>query len=547
MAYEKALTSLGRERERLRDFSMRAALEDDPQRVQRYALEGAGLFADFSRHRIDDQVLAQLEAYGRVRGMAQALDDLQAGRVVNASEHQAAHHLALRDLSAMTADVEARAQVVRQRQAMFRLLEDLRQGQRRGARGARIDTLINIGVGGSDLGAAMAVEALRRFDTGDFKVHFISSIDAVAVRQLLPRLDFDRCLFIMASKSFTTIDAWANLQRIREAMRAAGYQDSEMAQHLAGISAHPERMQAAGIPEPLQLHILPTIGGRFSIASSMGLVLAASLGEQGYMRFLAGMHAMDRHVLHHAERSLAGRMALLSWWYVEFWQAQAHAVLPYHQSLQHFPKYLTQLEMESLGKSCDPQGQAIAHAGQVILGDVGSNAQHAFMQLLHQGTHCIPADIIACARMPEAHAHQADLNLANALAQGRALAFGYSLEEARREFPHESAACWQCRVHPGNRPSTTLLLPELTPESLGALIALYEHKTFLQAQLWGVNPFDQMGVELGKRLAKPLVGMLAGEASMTTLDASTRTLLEHIICRRRAGDAPRDKDFKVGL
>ncbi len=532
MVSESPILALQQERQRLARFSLREALQQDPQRVQRYALQVGDLYADFSRHLIDDAVLQQLEAHGRRVGMAQALDDLQAGRQVNPSEKQAAHHLALRDLSAVTADAGARGAIEAQRRQLFHFLAALRCGDLRGARGARIDTLINVGVGGSDLGAAMAVEALQGVAESAFKVHFVSSIDGVAIHELLARIDLDRSLFVMASKSFTTADAWANLQTVREAMAVRGYGDEECRRHIAGISAYPERMRAAGIAEDLQLEILPTIGGRFSLSSSMGLVLAARLGEAGFMDFLAGMHAMDRHTLALAERSMPGRMALLTWWYAEFWQARAQAVLPYHQWLIHLPRYLAQLEMESLGKACDGSGQALQHAGQVVFGDVGSNAQHAFMQLLHQGTHCIPADIIAFTNLPESNRRQADLNLANALAQGRALALGFTLSEAQQEFPGDSEASWRCRVHPGNRPSTTLLAPCLNAYHLGSLIALYEHKTFLLAQLWRVNPFDQMGVELGKRLAQPLVGMLAGERPAVTLDASTAALLAEITAHR---------------
>ena len=533
MACEQPFLLLQGERQRLAHFSLRAALQQDAQRVQRYALQVGDLYADFSRHLIDDAALSQLEAHGRSVGMAQALDHLQAGRQVNPSEKQAAHHLASRDLGAVTADAAARGVIEAQRRQLFHLLAALRRGDIRGARGATIDTLVNIGVGGSDLGAAMAVEALQSFAQAPFKVHFISSIDGVAIHDLLTRIDVDRSLFIMASKSFTTADAWANLQTVQEALVARGYREEECRRHIAGISAHPERMRAAGIPEDLQLHILPTIGGRFSLSSNMGLVLAARLGEAGFMDFLAGMHAMDRHTLALAERSMPGRMALLTWWYAEFWQARAQAILPYHQRLAHLPRYLAQLEMESLGKACDGSGQALQHAGQVVFGDVGSNAQHAFMQLLHQGTHCIPADIIAFVNLPESNRRHADLNLANALAQGRALALGYTLSEAQQEFPDEGEASWRCRVHPGNRPSTTLLAPCLDAYHLGSLIALYEHKTFLLAQLWRVNPFDQMGVELGKRLAKPLIGLLAGQRQEMALDASTAALLTQIAAYRR--------------
>ncbi len=485
------------------------------------------LYYDFTRQYVHAEALALLRAYARARGLPQWLRRISGGELVNGSEQRPAQHMALRDLQACLPDEAATLIATRQRERMWQLLRNLRDGTVCGARGQRFDTLVNIGVGGSHLGAAMAVHASQSFATECFAVHFISHLDGLALQALLPRLNVDRTLFLISSKTFSTLDTLENTQTAMAYMRCQGYAEAEIRRHFLGISASLEAMHAFGIPADLQLEFMPGIGGRFSMASTIGLPLAARIGEDGFMRFLAGMQMVDVHVLQEVEHSIPATMALLEWWSSLFWNTEAFVALPYHQHLALFPEYLMQLQMESLGKGCDLQGHALLHSGLMVFGGVGTEAQHSFMQLLHQGTHAVQTDFIMYALMPQTSVRQRDCTLANALAQGVALARGYPEDQAALDFPGELPTQLRARVHPGNRPSSTLLWSALTPETLGMLVALYEHKTILLAGLLGVNPFDQMGVELGKRLARSLLEPLSG-CSTEGLDASTAALIKAV-------------------
>ncbi|NNM51132.1 MAG: glucose-6-phosphate isomerase [Pseudomonadales bacterium] len=521
---EQVLARLQALRQSMQIFSLGQAL--NAERIRSFSRRLGPLYFDYTRHLVTAEVMDSLQLWGKLQGWRLALQKLSAGYPLNASEDRPAHHMALRDLGSITADATARFTAQADRERMLSLLDRIKEGKLRGARGHAFDTLVNIGVGGSDLGAAMAVQALRAQGEGRFSLHFISSIDGVALTRLLPQLRLDSTLFIISSKSFSTPDTFENVKTVQTHLQDQGYTPDECSRHFLGISAVPQAMFAFGIPEDLQLPFMNSIGGRFSLASCIGLPLAAHLGRQGFMAFLQGMHEMDRHVLEEVETSIPATMALLEWWYAQFWQAEALAILPYHQDMERFPAYATQLQMESLGKSCDIQGRPLLCSGHVVFGEVGSNAQHSFMQLLHQGTRMIPADILLFANMPETNDRQRNMTLAQGLAQGRALAMGYDESAAAHDFPGDSFAIRQARLHPGNRPSSTLLWESLEPQTLGMLVALYEHKTFLLAQLWGINPFDQMGVELGKRLARPLVTCLNGETTIERMDAGTAVLLQ---------------------
>ncbi len=523
---EQVLARLQALRQSMHDFSLGQAL--NAERIHAFSRRVGPLYFDYTRHLVTPEVMDSLRQWGRLQGWRSALQKLSAGYPINTSEARPAHHMALRDLGSITADATARMTAQTDRERMLSLLDRIKAGQLRGARGCAFDTLVNIGVGGSDLGAAMAVQALHAQGEGQFTLHFISSIDGVALTRLLPQIRLDSTLFIISSKSFSTPDTFENVQTVQTYLQDQGYTPDEWSRHFLGISAVPQAMFAFGIPEDLQLPFMNSIGGRFSLASCIGLPLAAHLGRQGFMAFLQGMHEMDRHVLEEAETSLPATMALLEWWYAQFWQAEALAILPYHQDMERFPAYATQLQMESLGKGCDTQGRPLLCSGHVVFGEVGSNAQHSFMQLLHQGTRMIPADILLFANMPETNDRQRNMTLAQGLAQGRALALGYDEKAAAHDFPDDAYAIRQARLHPGNRPSSTLLWESLQPKTLGMLVALYEHKTFLLAQLWGINPFDQMGVELGKRLARPLVSCLNGVTAAEGMDAGTTALLQAV-------------------
>ncbi len=516
------------------DFSLREAL-DDPHRSEDLTIRLGPLYFDATRQRVDVTLLGLLRQYGERKGLPDFLAALSSGVNVNTSEQRPAHHLALRDLDHQLADQEATAQANRHRQRMLSVLEDIRTGQLPGARGQRITTLVNLGVGGSHLGSAMAVHALAEFGSRDFKVHFVSSMDGVLLHDLLPRIELDHTLFLISSKTFTTLDTFENVRSCELWMQQSGYTSEEIRRHFLGVSADAAAMTRYGIPADLQLEFMPSIGGRFSIASTIGMPLAAHLGEAGFMDFLRGMQYVDQHVMAEGMHSIPATMALLEWYNSVYLDLRALVVLPYHQRLAIFPHYLMQLQMESLGKCCTLSGHPLNHSGVLVFGDVGSDAQHSFMQLLHQGTQPVQADFIMYARMPHTRSGQRDCTQANALAQALALAQGYSAEEARRDFPEESQLQRSARIHRGNVPSSILLFDHLDPGTLGMLIALYEHKTVLLARLFDLNPFDQMGVELGKRVARHLVPVLedgADQDLMQSLDPSTQALL-HALHRYR--------------
>ncbi len=516
------------------NFSLRDAMSD-PRRSADLSITLGPLYYDASRQRVDAELLGYLRAYGAKRGLPDFLKDMAAGLHVNTSEQRPAHHLALRDLEHHLADQKASALATVHRQRMFDLLDLIRTGQRTGARGKKIHTLVNIGVGGSHLGSAMAVHALAEFTHNDFKVHFVSSMDGVLLHDLLPRIELDHTLFLISSKTFTTLDTFENVRSCELWMQQSGYTDEEIRRHFIGISADSAAMSRYGIPADLQLEFMSSIGGRFSIASTIGMPLAAHLGRSGFMDFLRGMQRVDQHVMSEGMHSIPATMALLEWYNSVHLGVRALVILPYHQRLAIFPHYLMQLQMESLGKCCSLSGHPLDHSGLLVFGDVGSDAQHSFMQLLHQGTHRVQADFILYARMPHTRSGQRDCTQANALAQALALAQGYSDQEAHRDFPSESEIQRSTRIHRGNVPSSILLFDQLDPTTLGMLIALYEHKTVLLARLFDVNPFDQMGVELGKRVARHLVPVLkdgADPALINAQDPCTQSLL-HVLHRYR--------------
>lgn len=529
-------------RESMREFSLRDAFEQDEKRFDDYHLTLGPLLFDFSRHLLDQPTLGLLSSLATASGLPQALKELREGDLLNFTENRAALHLALRDQSGLVVDVSRRNESQQALETMLAFTERLRAGEVRGVRGETISAVVNLGVGGSDLGGVMAVEALQHVLDNRLSVHFISSVDGVALHRLLATLNPAQTLFVFSSKSFTTVDTQENAAQVQEWYRRAGYSDADLMRHFAGVSSVPSRMTAYGIPEDQQFFMGDYIGGRFSLSSCIGFPIACAIGREHFLQFLQGMHTVDRHFCDESpERNIPVLMALLEWWYASCWDSQALAVLPYHQSLHRFPSYLTQLQMESLGKSVNRSGEPVpVPTGHVVFGEVGINAQHSFLQLLHQGNRFIPADFIAFARMPETTARQQDVTLANCLAQSRVLAFGYTAQEvvadmrARGETENEIARLLPHRVHQGNRPSSTLMFESLTPYTLGMLVALYEHKTFVLATLWGINAFDQMGVELGKRIAGELVPSVRG-SERRHYDASTDGILDFIHHSREAG------------
>jgi glucose-6-phosphate isomerase len=501
-----------------------------PARGRELRASGAGITLDYSKQRVDAEVLQALAQLADQAGLNAERERLFAGEVVNRTENRAAWHTALRTpADKQSADQQC---VEAQLQRMAQLVDKIQSGVWRGFSGKRITDVVNLGVGGSDLGPLMVTHGLREHaepEARGLKVHFASTIDGSQLFDLLDHLNPETSLFIISSKSFTTIDTLSNADTVRSWLGSHCADEALMLRcHFIGVSASAQKMRDWGLPDENQLHFWQWVGGRFSLWSAIGLPIALALGMSVFRQLLAGAHAMDEHFrTAPALQNLPVMLALLGIWNVNFLDIRAHAILPYDGRLKYFPSYLEQLEMESNGKSVGQDGEPLDYSTcPVLWGEIGANAQHAFYQLLHQGTQSVASDFILAARRYEAldhYAHQEQLqaqhrlNIANCLAQSRVLAFG-DAAVASDDNP------W--RRYPGNQPSSTLLLDRLDPASLGALIAAYEHKVFTQAVVWNINPFDQWGVELGKQVAlqlQPLLQDTHAEA-MAGLDASTREL-----------------------
>jgi glucose-6-phosphate isomerase len=498
-------SGLRREAERLARRPLASLVEGDPGRAERYALRVGPLYANFARQRIDDQADACLLQLARDADVAGALRRLFDGGIVNDSERRPALHTALRGQlgkSQTATDAHALA-----RSALSRM-DELREGLDR----SEVTDIVSVGVGGSDLGPRLAVDALRDFHDARFRVHFLTNVDGSAAQHLLRGLDPARTAAILVSKSFTTQETLLNGGLLRDWLGGAD--------RMYAVSANVPRAEAFGIDAGRVLPMWDWVGGRYSLWSAVGFALQLAIGGEGFRRLLAGAVSMDAHVLDAPlEANLAVRHALLGVWNRNALGHASHAVLPYDERLALLPAYLQQLVMESLGKSVDRHGGALSEATvPVVWGGAGTNAQHSFFQALHQGTDPVPAEFIGVLRPAHGHPRNHEALLANLLAQSQALAMGAAAEEPHRRYA-------------GNRPSSLLLLDELTPESLGALLAMYEHAVYVQSVLWGINAFDQWGVELGKQIAGELLPAVSDD-SVSAADPVTRVLIEELRQRR---------------
>lgn len=523
----------------LRDFA------HDEKRAKSLLLQAGPLTADFSKQRVDTAVVKGLLRLAEVVELPAAIESLLRGDHVNNTEDRPALHTALRlpSHSQLVVDgVDVVPDVHHSLACVRDMVERIHFRQWRGFSGRAITDVVNIGVGGSDLGPFMACKALQEFihpAAAGLRIHFASSIDGTQLADLLGTLRPETTLFIVSSKSFTTIDTMSNAQTaLKWMLKAVADQDLILAHHFIGISAQPKRMTAWGIPEANQIHFWEWVGGRFSVWSAIGFPIALQIGMANFEAMLAGAHFMDEHFHHEPLASnLPVMLGLVGVWNATFLDIRAHSVLPYDGRLKYFPSYLSQLEMESNGKSVTRDGQPVDYSTcPVLWGEVGPNAQHAFYQLLHQGTQPVSCDFIApvgryqseqsdAAQQSLQSQHQ--LTLANCLAQSRVLMLGDASTNNTADTPG-------FKRYRGNQPSTTLLLDELTPYSLGALIALYEHKVFVMSVIWDINPFDQWGVELGKKIADSMHYALSG-AEVDHLDVSTKMLLNAIAGRSQGG------------
>ncbi len=500
----------------------------DPGRGERMVAEAAGLRLDYSKHRVMDETLRLLRALAAASGLRERIEAMFRGDKINTTEQRAVLHVALRAPRGASIVLDGR-NVVPDVHAVLDRMADfaarVRGGAWRGHTGRPIRNVINIGIGGSDLGPVMAYEALRWYARRDMTFRFVSNIDPTDLVEATRDLDPAETLVIVSSKTFTTLETLTNARAARAWLLARLGDERAVARHFVAVSTNAREVAAFGIDPQNMFGFWDWVGGRYSMDSAIGLSTMIAVGPERFHEMLAGFHAIDEHFRTAPfERNLPVLMGLLAVWYGDFFGAQTAAVLPYDRYLHRFPAYLQQLTMESNGKSVRLDGTAVTHGtGAIYWGEPGTNGQHSFYQLLHQGTKLVPCDLIGFARPLNPLETHRDLLMANLIAQAEALAFGRTAGEVAREgtppalVPH--------RVCPGNRPSTVLLAEQLTPETLGKLIALYEHSVFVQGVVWQIDSFDQWGVELGKALATRIISELAAPDPVLAHDGSTNALI----------------------
>lgn len=533
------LQTLGEENSKLHIKELFAL---EPDRFHNYSVKFDQLFFDYSKHRVTKDILEQLVALAKNKNLTQWINRLFSQDKINCTEQREAMHWALRLPANYSKFPDLTEQVHSQLERMYALVEKIHAGQYRGATGEVIQDVVNIGVGGSDLGPQMVTHALSDFKVKTAKplnTHFVSTMDGSQLSELLHQLRPETTLFIISSKSFGTIDTLSNAQTVRQWLeKTLGKHARVLKSHFIGVSTKADKMSEWGIAPENQLLLWDWVGGRYSLWSCIGLPIALTIGIDGFKQLLAGAHAVDEHFQNTSfDQNIPVLMALLGIWNNNFLNIQTHAVLPYDGRLKYFAAYLQQLEMESNGKSVQRNGQKVElDTCPIIWGEVGPNAQHAFYQLLHQGSQAVSGDFIApiqrynadhftYAENADALVEQHHLALSNCLAQSRLLAFG---NDALDSTELENLPIY--KQYEGNQPSSTLLLDELNPYNLGMLIALYEHKVFVQSVIWNINPFDQWGVEKGKQIADQLLPILNGiQSDVSKLDASTRGLIKILL------------------
>ncbi|MEU5057706.1 MULTISPECIES: glucose-6-phosphate isomerase [unclassified Streptomyces] len=525
-------TALSDHRAKQRQVHLRDLFTTDPDRAGRYTVQVGDLHVDYSKHLITDETLALLQELAGATDVFGQRDAMFRGEKINTTEDRAVLHTALRAPRDAVVEVDGenvvpQVHAVLDKMAVF--AGKVRSGEWTGHTGKRIKNVVNIGIGGSDLGPAMAYEVLRSFTDRDLTVRFVSNVDGADLHEAVRDLDPAETLFIIASKTFTTIETITNATAARSWLLTALGDDSAVAKHFVALSTNAEKVSDFGIDTANMFEFWDWVGGRYSYDSAIGLSLMIAIGPDAFREMLDGFHLVDEHFrTAPAEANAPLLMGLLGIWYGNFHGAQSHAVLPYSHYLSKFTAYLQQLDMESNGKSVDREGRPVDwQTGPVVWGTPGTNGQHAYYQLIHQGTKLIPADLIGFARpvgeLSAQLADQHDLLMANLFAQGQALAFGKTADEVRAEGVAEAQV--PHRTFKGNHPTTTILAKELTPSVLGQLIALYEHKVFVQGAVWNIDSFDQWGVELGKVLAKRVEPALTQGADVPGLDASTQALV----------------------
>jgi len=524
----KALTAHHR---KVKDLTLHELFAKDPKRGERLTASGAGLFLDYSKNRVTEETLKLLLQLAGESGLKARIEAMFSGEKINITEDRAVLHVALRAPKNAKILVDGKnvvPEVHEVLEKMGRFAERVRSGRWKGHTGKRIRNVINIGIGGSDLGPVMAYEALKHYSKRDMTFRFVSNVDGIDFVEATQDLDPAETLFIVSSKTFTTLETMTNAGSARDWLLAGlGGNPKAVAKHFVAVSTNAEKVSAFGIDTANMFGFWDWVGGRYSMDSAIGLSTMLAVGPENFGKLLAGFHAMDKHFRTAPfEKNLPVLMGLLAVWYNDFFDAQTVAVLPYEQYLKRFPAYLQQLTMESNGKHITLSAGRVGYdTGPIYWGEPGTNGQHSFYQLIHQGTRLIPCDFVAFAKALTPLGRHHDILIANVLAQAEALAFGKTPEQVKAEgtpdwlVPH--------RVFDGNRPSNTLLADKLTPEALGALVALYEHSVFTQGAVWQINSFDQWGVELGKALAQAIIPELESKTPPKLKhDSSTNALIK---------------------
>ncbi len=513
----------------IRDVHLRDLFAEDPKRGERLVLEAEGVYLDYSKNRITGETIRLLIQLAGERGVAQRRDAMFSGEKINVTEDRAVLHVALRAPKGQSIEVDGENVVPKVHEVLERMsafADRVRSGEWKGHTGKPIRNVVNIGIGGSDLGPVMAYEALRYHAQRDLTFRYVSNVDGTDVAEATRDLDPEETLFIVSSKTFTTLETIRNATTAREWALAKLGDEAAVAKHFVAVSTNEQEVSKFGIDTANMFGFWDWVGGRYSMDSAIGLSTMLAIGPENFRELLAGFHAIDEHFRTAPfEENLPVVLGLLTLWYADFFGAQTVAVLPYDQYLKRFPAYLQQLTMESNGKSVTLDGTQVDYeTGPIFWGEPGTNGQHSFYQLIHQGTKLIPCDFIGFTQTLNPLGNHHDLLMANVFAQTEALAFGKTPEQVREEGTEE----WLVphRVFDGNRPSNTILAARLDPNTLGKLVALYEHSVFVQGVIWDLNSFDQWGVELGKVLAKRIADELESDAEpKLTHDSSTNALI----------------------
>ena len=534
----KGWKRLEREYKRIKKVQMRNLFEQDERRAEKYTLRLNGLTLDYSKNRIDDKVLSALLNLAKERGVTQKIKEMFDGSKINFTENRSVLHIALRNRSnrkILSGGKDVMPQIREVLNKMKNFSEAVRLGKFKGQTGKKLTDIVNIGIGGSDLGPFMVCEALKKYWAKGIHCHFISNIDGTACAEVLGGLNPETTLFIVASKTFTTIETLTNAKTCRKWL-VDSLGEHAVAKHFVALSTNKAEVEKFGINPENMFEFWNFVGGRYSVWSAIGLIICIAIGFENFEKLLDGAFAMDEHFRKaEPQNNMPLILALLGVWYNNFFNIHRYAVIPYDQYLQYLPSYLQQLDMESNGKSVDKNNSFVKYAtGPVLFGGAGTNVQHSFFQLLHQGTEPVPVDFIVPAISHNEIGNHHTILLSNVLAQGEALMKGKTISEATEELrqsgksKQEIESLKKYKSFTGNRPSNTLLFKKIDPFALGQLIALYEHKVFVQGIIWNINSFDQMGVELGKQLALNILPELENRAFGLNHDVSTLALIKEV-------------------